>query len=76
MQRVGCLRCSATTSMEVQGRTLLASCLHEVSVALNFLVSRDEVDPARLGFIGHSYGGRIALWAPAFDPHITASVSN
>jgi len=60
----------------VQGRTLLASCLHEVSVALDYLVSRDDVDPDRLGFIGHSYGGRMALWAPAFDPRITASVSN
>jgi hypothetical protein len=39
-------------------------------------VSRDDVNPARLGFIGHSYGGRMALWAPAFDPRITASVSN
>lgn len=60
----------------VRGRTLLASCLHEVSVALDYLVSRDDVDPARLGFIGHSYGGRMALWAPAFDDRITASVSN
>jgi dienelactone hydrolase len=60
----------------VQGRTLLASCLHEVSVALDYLVSRDDVDPARLGFIGHSYGGRMALWAPAFDNRITAAVSN
>lgn len=60
----------------VQGRTLLASCLHEVSVALDYLVSRDDVNPARLGFIGHSYGGRMALWAPAFDQRITASVSN
>ncbi|MCW3815534.1 dienelactone hydrolase family protein [Micromonospora sp. DR5-3] len=60
----------------VQGRTLLASCLHEVSVALDHLASRPEVDPSRLGFIGHSYGGRMALWAPAFDHRITASVSH
>jgi len=60
----------------VQGRTLLTVCLREVSVALDYLVSRDDVDPTRLGFIGHSYGGRMALWAPAFDPRITASVSN
>lgn len=45
-------------------------------MALDYLVSRDDVDPGRLGFIGHSYGGRMALWAPAFDPRITASVSN
>ncbi|NYF58102.1 dienelactone hydrolase family protein [Micromonospora purpureochromogenes] len=64
------------SSRLVRGRTLLASCLHEVSVALDHLVSRPEVDPNRLGFIGHSYGGRTALWAPAFDHRITASVSH
>lgn len=60
----------------VQGRTLLAKCLHDVAVALNYLESRAEVDARRLGFIGHSYGGRMAIWAPAFDDRIQASVSN
>lgn len=60
----------------VRGRTLLADCLQEISVALDYLVTRDDVDPRRLGFIGHSYGGRAALWAPAFDQRIKASVSN
>jgi hypothetical protein len=27
-------------------------------------------------FIGHSYGGRMAMWAPAWDQRIRASVSN
>jgi hypothetical protein len=60
----------------VQGRTLLAKCLHDVSVALNYLETRPEVDPLRIGFIGHSYGGRMAIWAPAIDHRIQASVSN
>ena len=60
----------------VRGRTLLASCLHDVSTALDHVTSRPEVDPSRIGFLGHSYGGRMALWAPAHDPRITASVSN
>lgn len=60
----------------VQGRTLLAFGLHEVSVALDHLGSRAEVDPSRIGFLGHSYGGRAALWAPAFDHRIAASVSH
>jgi dienelactone hydrolase len=60
----------------VRGQTLLASCLHDVSVALDYLVSRLDVDSERIGFIGHSYGGRTALWAPAFDQRIRASVSN
>jgi dienelactone hydrolase len=60
----------------VQGRTLLAKCLHDVGVALDYLVARPEVDPHRIGFIGHSYGGKMAIWAPALDDRIRASVSN
>jgi hypothetical protein len=57
-------------------RTLLSKCLHDVSVALDYLVARPEVDPLRVGFIGHSYGGKMAIWAPALDNRIRASVSN
>jgi dienelactone hydrolase len=60
----------------VQGTTLLSKCLHDVSVALDYLVDRPEVDPLRIGFIGHSYGGKTAIWAPALDNRIRASVSN
>ncbi len=60
----------------VQGKTLLAKCLHDVGVALDYLATRPEVNPGRIGFIGHSYGGRMAIWAPAFDERIRASVSN
>lgn len=60
----------------VRGRTMLASCLHEISAALDYLTSRPDVDATRIGFLGHSYGGRMALWAPAYDLRITASVSN
>ncbi|HWS35766.1 MAG TPA: prolyl oligopeptidase family serine peptidase, partial [Actinoplanes sp.] len=30
----------------------------------------------RIGFSGHSYGGRMALWAPAYDQRFAASVSH
>ncbi|MFZ4100275.1 MAG: dienelactone hydrolase family protein [Chlamydiia bacterium] len=64
------------SSRLVRGKTLMAKVLHDVSVGLDCLLSRPEVDPERVGFIGHSYGGRMALWAPAFDRRIRASVSN
>ena len=60
----------------VQGKTLLSKCIHDVSVALDYLETRAEVDPLRFGFIGHSYGGKMAIWAPAIDDRIRASVSN
>ena len=64
------------TSRIVLGQTLLAKVLHDVSVGVDFLAQCDMVDPDRIGFLGHSYGGRMALWAPAFDARIRASVSN
>lgn len=64
------------SSRIVVGRTLLAACLQEVSLALDYATSLPEADPNRIGFIGHSYGGRAALWAPAWDRRIRASVSN
>lgn len=64
------------TTRLVQGKTLLATCLNDVRVGMDYLLTRQDVDPHRLGFIGHSYGARMALWAPAFDDRIRASVSN
>jgi dienelactone hydrolase len=60
----------------VVGRTLLAACLQEISLALDYATSLPQVDAARIGFIGHSYGGRAAMWAPAWDDRIRVSVSN
>ena len=60
----------------VQGKTLMAKALHDVSAGLDYLVSREDVSSEHLGFVGHSYGGRMALWTPAFDDRIKVSVSN
>jgi len=64
------------SSRLVQGKTLLAKCIHDISAGIDYLQSRKEVDKKRIGFIGHSYGGRMALWAPVFEKRIKASVSN
>ncbi len=58
----------------IQGQTLLAKVLFDISYGIDLLESLDEVDNSRIGFIGHSYGGRTALFAPAFDGRIKASV--
>lgn len=60
----------------VQGRTLMAKVLSDAMRGIDFLLTRNEVDANRLGFIGHSYGGRMALWLPAFDARVRTSVSN
>lgn len=64
------------SSRLVVGRTLLADLLQEVSLALDYVTSLPQADPFRVGFIGHSYGGRMAMWAPVWDQRIRASVSN
>lgn len=64
------------TTRLVKGSTLLAKVLHDVSVGLDYLESRPDVDKTKIGFIGHSYGGRMAIWSPAFDKRIKVSVSN
>lgn len=64
------------SSRLVQGKTLMAKVLHDSSVGLDYLLSREDVDPNKIGFIGHSYGGRMALWMPAFDSRVKVSVSN
>jgi dienelactone hydrolase len=64
------------SSRLVQGRTLLADELQEISLAIDYGLSLPEVRAGAVGFIGHSFGGRVALWAPAWDSRITASVSN
>ncbi|HKT10381.1 MAG TPA: SUMF1/EgtB/PvdO family nonheme iron enzyme [Terriglobia bacterium] len=43
---------------------------------LDYLYTLPEVDRARIGMIGHSLGGKMALYAAAFEPRITAVVSN
>jgi dienelactone hydrolase len=43
---------------------------------VDYLQSRDDVDPDRIGVIGHSLGGHNSLFVAAFDPRIKAIVSS
>lgn len=58
----------------IKGQTLLGKVLHDLSAGIDVIEGLEEVDAGRIGFIGHSYGGRMALFAPPFDPRIRASV--
>ena len=44
--------------------------------AVDLLQSLPEVDPGRLGVIGHSLGGHNAIFVASFDPRIRAVVSS
>jgi dienelactone hydrolase len=60
----------------MRGQTLLGKVLFDISAGIDLLQNLAGVDATRIGFIGHSYGGRTALFAPAFDRRIKVSVSN
>jgi pimeloyl-ACP methyl ester carboxylesterase len=44
--------------------------------AVDLLLSRDEVEPGRIGVVGHSLGGHNALFVAAFDQRIRTIVSS
>jgi uncharacterized protein len=46
----------------------------DARAALRFLRGRPDIDPRRVGLIGHSYGGEIAPMAAADDPDLAAVV--
>jgi len=60
----------------IHGQTLLGKVLHDMSAGIDVLQEMPEVNSGQVGFIGHSYGGRMALFAPVFDRRIKASVCN
>lgn len=44
--------------------------------AVDYVLSRDDVDPRRLALSGHSMGGYFAPRAAAFEKRITAVIAN
>ena len=56
------------------GINLLGMDLYHLSRAVDYLQTLDTVNPHRIGFYGLSQGGQSALWLPAADIRIKASV--
>lgn len=50
--------------------------LEDSKSAIDVLYALEEVDPERIGVIGHSHGGHNAIFAAALDDRIRAAVSN
>ena len=57
------------------GRTLWGMMLRDEQMALDYLVSRPEVDPRRIGAQGMSMGSTRAWWLGAIDDRIKAVVA-
>jgi dienelactone hydrolase len=58
------------------GMTGLAKWITDAQRLVDYLASRPDVDPQRIGIIGHSLGGKMALYAAAFEPRIKVVVSS
>jgi dienelactone hydrolase len=54
----------------------MAKMLFDGQVALDILSARPDVDPGRIGCIGHSLGAKEALYLTAFDSRVKAAVSS
>ncbi len=53
-----------------EGTSLWSMIVHDDLLALNYLLSRPEVDPARVAVTGASMGGSRATWIAALDDRV------
>ena len=58
------------------GRIICLEQVEDLGNALDFLARHPAVDPDRIGVIGSSFGGAVAVYAAAPNPRIAAVVSN
>ncbi|WP_438447332.1 alpha/beta hydrolase family protein [Gorillibacterium sp. sgz5001074] len=56
------------------GMTIAGFRVYEARRALDYLASRQEADPQRIGALGFSGGGLVASMAAALDPRIRATI--
>jgi hypothetical protein len=57
-----------------EGRVLWGMMVYDSVRALDWLVTRDDVDPARIGTLGMSMGSSMAQWLAALDERVKATV--
>lgn len=58
-----------------RGRVVPSEQVSDFSNSLSYLAQRPDIDPDRIGIIGSSLGGSIAIMAAAVDPRIKACVA-
>jgi uncharacterized protein len=58
------------------GRVICLEQVEDLAHALTFLARQPGVDPDRIGVIGSSFGGAVAVYAGGTDPRVAAVISN
>jgi sugar lactone lactonase YvrE/dienelactone hydrolase len=56
------------------GLTGLGKWVNDSRKLIDYLVTRSDVDPDRIAMMGHSLGGKMTMYASAFDSRIKAAV--
>jgi dienelactone hydrolase len=60
-------------TMLAEGRTAMGAVLHEIRQAVTYLARRPEVDPAKIGATGMSFGGITAFYVWILDDRVAAA---
>ncbi|MFN3323461.1 MAG: SUMF1/EgtB/PvdO family nonheme iron enzyme [Bryobacteraceae bacterium] len=66
----------ANLALRHPGSTGMGKWVSDARRLVDFIETLPGADPSRIGIIGHSLGGKMALYAAAFEPRITAVVSS
>jgi len=59
-----------------KGRVICLEQVADTQNALSFLAQHPEVDPARIGLIGNSFGAAVAVYTAGVDPRVAACISS
>lgn len=66
----------ANLALRNPGATGLGKWVADARHVVDFIQTLPDADASRIGIIGHSLGGKMALYAAAFEPRIRATVSS
>lgn len=66
----------AALRLQQFGVNLIAGQIRDLKACLTVLGDRSEVDPARIGATGLSYGGRLTMYLAALDERVACAVSS
>lgn len=59
-----------------RGRVICLEEVADTSNALSYMAGRDDVDAARIGVLGHSFGAAVAVYAGGVDERFAAVISS